>query len=75
MPFFKLIMYYQMISPEHRHMCNIIETDSVVFRYLGMCMFIHMHTLVAKIHVKRSHRYEREQGGLHGKVWRETENG
>lgn len=64
-----------MIIPEDRQVSNMIQTEQVVLMYLGIYMYKHIHTFIIKIGEKRSHGYEREQGGIYiclegGKRWR-----
>lgn len=58
----------QMVSPESMHAGNIIQTEKGAFMYMHMCV-----TYLMK---KRSHGFEREsKEGVHGRVWREKEEG
>lgn len=42
--------------------------------YLGICMYIHIH-VVYNNNLKRGHKFERKQGGMYGRVWREGVEG
>lgn len=44
-----------MVSPENIHMCNVIQTEQVVFMYLEIHTYTHTHS------ENRGHGFEREQ--------------
>jgi hypothetical protein len=58
-----------MSSPENIHTCNIIQTELVILKYLGVCMQACVcvyYNIVRTINEERGHEFEREQGGVVG---------
>ena len=55
-----MVMQYQMISPENIHRSSIIQTEQFLLMYLGI------YVIYLYVTIKKSHGYEREQGGLCG---------
>lgn len=56
-----------MVNPENIHTSNIIQTEQVIFRDISEYIII--------ISEKRGHKFEREQGKIHGSIWREEREG
>ena len=60
-----------MVSPENVHTSNIIRTKQVLFMYLRVCVCV----CVTTFKVKMVYEYEREQGEVHGRIWKEERKG
>lgn len=60
-----------MMSPENIHTST--QTAQVVFTYLGIYRYTYMY--VATSNDRRGHEFEREQGGLYGRLWRKEKEG
>lgn len=52
------------VSPENVYTSDIRQTEKSIFIYLGIHVYLHMC-----INKKRGHKFEREQGGIDGRVW------
>lgn len=53
-------------------MCDIIQTEQVMFR---IHIYICIYSFACNNNEKRGNKFEREKGGLCGKVWREEREG
>lgn len=64
-----MVFKFLMVSPENIQRSKLIQTELVVFRCLGR------DTYITTINAKRGHEFEREQGRIYGKDWREERKG
>lgn len=53
-------------------MCDIIQTEQVMFRNTCIYAYTHLHVITLK---KRGNKLEREKGEVCGKVWHEEREG
>jgi hypothetical protein len=70
----QLVVQNQMVSPENIHISSILQMGQLVLTYLGLWIYIYMHIYVT-INEKGGHKFESEQGGMYGGVWRKKIKG
>lgn len=55
-----------MSNPESIHMCNIIQTEQIIFRNVHAYTSTYMHLIIMQ---KGGHEFEGVQGGACRRVW------
>lgn len=67
----QLIGRWQMISPESIHAGNIIRTQQGIISNIYSITYIHSTEMIEK----RDHEFERQHGGIYGRIWGKEEGG
>lgn len=56
-----------MVSPEHIYTSNIIQSEQIVLKHLGMYVSTYTYMFVTTINERRGHEFESDQGSIYGR--------